>query len=174
METKNLKKALEDLVEEYKKKLEAQAKIDRTYASGKFSKSFESSVSNDGFEVYSTVPYAGAINQGSNPATSKSGGFDKKRRIEQWIKSKNLRPYRKLKNGYKFSKITPSSMKSMVYAISKAVADRGTIKRYKYDGSRIFETVYNSMQRKIGTEIGSAYSADLREELITIVNKFNK
>jgi hypothetical protein len=174
METNNLKKALEDLAEEYKKKLEAQSKIDRTYASGKFSKSFESSISNDGFEIYSTVPYAGTINQGSNPATSKSGGFDKKRRIEQWIKSKNIRPYRKLKNGYKFSKVTKSSMNSMVYAISKAIADRGTIKRYKYEGSKIFQKVYESMEKKIGLEVGSAYSADLREELITIVNKFNK
>ena len=174
METNNLKKALEDLVSEYKKKLEAQAKIDKTYASGKFSKSFESSISNDGFEIHSTAPYAGSINQGSNPATSKSGGYDKKRRIEQWIKTKNIRPYRKLKNGYKFSKMTPSSMKSMVYAISKAIADRGTIKRYNYEGSKIFEKVFASMQKKTGVEIGSAFSADLREELITIVNKFNK
>jgi hypothetical protein len=174
METNNLKKTLEDLAEEYKKKLEAQAKIDKTYASGRFSKSFESSVSNDGFEIYSTAPYAGSINQGSNPATSKSGGFDKKRRIEQWIKSKNIRPYRKLKNGYKFSKVTASSMKSMVYAISKAIADRGTIKRYNYEGSKIFQKVYESMQKKVGVEVGSAFSADLREELITIVNKFNK
>jgi hypothetical protein len=62
----------------------------------------------------------------------------------------------------------------MVYAISKAIADRGTIKRYKYEGSKIFQKVYESMEKKIGLEVGSAYSADLREELITIVNKFNK
>jgi len=62
----------------------------------------------------------------------------------------------------------------MASIISKTIKREGTIKRYKYKGSKIFEKVFASMQKKTGVEIGSAFSADLREELITIVNKFNK
>ena len=41
MEKNNLKKALENLVEEYKSKLKAQAKINKTYATGNFANSFK-------------------------------------------------------------------------------------------------------------------------------------
>ena len=65
-------------------------------------------------------------------------------------------------------------MLSMAIAISKSIKKRGTIKRYKYKGSEIFDRVYDAMERKIGANIGSAYGKDLKEELLTVVKKYSK
>lgn len=178
MQKTNLKEALQELVEEYKKKLSAQAKIEKLKATGQFAKSFTSKVTADGFEISSTSPYAGALDGGSKPSKNKSKAeFEKKlTNIEIWAKAKNVRPIRKLKNGYKFAKTkTPqnSAFKAMVRGIAFKTGQRGTIKRYNYEGSKIFEKVFTSMQKKIGLDVGSAYSADLRKELIKIV-KTNK
>ena len=179
MDKDNLKKALEELVVEYKKKLVAQSKIDKTYATGRFAKSFESKVTENGFEVTSSVPYAGTVDGGSRPAQSKEDGVKKKDRIREWARMKGLRPYRKTKaGGTKFVKITDASMKSMVYMISKTIREKGTIKRFKTSGgaskgSGLFDTVYKSISKKIGVEIGSAYSKDIQEELRKTIDKFN-
>ena len=174
MENNNLKKALEELAVEYKKKLSAQAKIDKTHATGRFAKSFESKVTEDGFDITSNVPYAGTVDGGSRSATSKEDGVKKKDRIREWARMKGLRPYRKTKaGGTKFVKITDASIKSMVYMISKTTSERGTIKRLNHKGSGIFDTVYKSISKKIGVELGSAYSKDIQEDLREMINKFN-
>jgi hypothetical protein len=174
MKKDNLKEALEELVVEYKKKLSAQAKIDKTHATGRFAKSFESKVTEDGFEITSNVPYAGTVDGGSRSASSKEDGVRKKDRIREWARMKGLRPYRRTKTGAtKFSKITDASMKSMVYMIAKTISEKGTIKRFNHKGSGIFDTVYKSISKKIGVEIGSAYSKDIQEELRKTIDKFN-
>lgn len=175
MDKNNLKKALEELVVEYKKKLVSQSKIDKTYATGRFSKSLKSKVTEDGFDISSDVPYAGTIDGGSRSAQTKEDGIRKKDRIREWARMKGLRPYRKTKSGgTKFVKITDASMKSMVYMISKTIREKGTIKRFGYNkGSGLFDTVYKSISKKIGVEIGSAYSKDIQEELRKTINKFN-
>ena len=175
MDKDNLKKALEELVVEYKKKLVAQSKIDKTYATGKFSRSLKSKVTKDGFDISSSVKYSGTIDGGSRSAQTKNDGVKKKDRIKEWARMKGLRPYRKTKaGGTKFVKITDASMKSMVYMISKTIREKGTIKRFGYNkGSGLFDTVYKSISKKIGVEIGSAYSKDIQEELRKTIDKFN-
>ena len=61
----------------------------------------------------------------------------------------------------------------MALGISKVIKKQGTIKRFGYKGSGIFDTVYKSISKKIGVEIGSAYSKDIQEELRKTINKFN-
>ena len=176
MEKPNLKKALEELVEVYKAKLKAQAKIDRTYATGKFANSFESRVTDDGFEITSNVDYAGAVNSGSGPATKTSGGRQKVEDLKTWARAKNIRPIAKLKGGYKFRRLNTdkrSAFNSMIFAISKSIAKKGTIKRYKYKGSNIFNKVYKSMERKIGSDLSEAFAIDLKNDMVKIINKIN-
>ena len=172
MKKDNLKKALEELVVEYKKKLSAQAKIDKTHATGRFAKSFESKVTEDGFEITSSVPYAKAVDKGAKPnQTTRIPNLGK---ILEWAKAKRLRPYRKTSSGgTRFVKVTDKSMFRMALGISKVIKKQGTIKRFGYKGSGIFDTVYKSISKKIGVEIGSAYSKDIQEELRKTINKFN-
>ena len=173
MADKNLKTALEELVVEYKKKLSAQAKIDKTHATGKFSKSFESKITKDGFEITSSAPYAKDVDSGAKPnQTQRNPNIGK---ILEWAKLKRLRPYKKLPSGAtRFIKVTDSSMFRMAAAISKGIKKKGTIKRFNQKGSGIFDTVYKSISKKIGVEIGSAYSKDIQEELRKTIDKFNK
>jgi len=172
MKTTNLNKALADLVKKFTEKLEAQAKIDRTNATGKFAKSFKGEVTKEGFEIYSDAKYAGSVNSGAGAARSSREGYDKKRRLEEWALAKGIRPLTKTKNGYKFRKMNTdsnSAFKSMIFAISKSIAKKGTIKRYQYKGSEIFDRVFESMRKKVGLDIKDGFSADLRDELIKIV-----
>lgn len=175
METTNLKKALEEIAEKYKQKLKAQSKIDRTHATGKFSDSFTSKVDGKSIEIYSDVDYAGAVDGGSKPA-SLSGKVSQAKfsAIEEWATAKRLRPISKLKGGYKFRRMNTdkrSGFRSMVFAIANSISKKGTIKRYNYEGSKIFERVFDSMRKKIGGEISEAFAMDLRNELIKITNK---
>ena len=56
----------------------------------------------------------------------------------------------------------------------KSIADRGTIKRFGYKGSNLFERVYNEIKDKIGVEITEAYAEDLRIELRKTININNE
>jgi len=172
MDKNNLKKALEELVVEYKKRLVSQSKIDKTYATGKFAKSFESKITKDGFEITSSAPYAKDVDSGAKPnQTQRNPNIGK---ILEWAKLKRLRPYKKLPSGAtRFIKVTNSSMFRMASAISKGIKKKGTIKRFNQKGSGLFDTVYKSISKKIGVEIGSAYSKDIQEELRKTINKFN-
>jgi hypothetical protein len=172
MEKKNLKKALDELVVEYKKKLSAQAKIDKTHATGRFAKSFKSKVTEDGFEVTSNVIYAKDVDKGANPnQTTRTPNIGK---ILEWAKIKRLRPYKKMPSGgTRFVKVTNESMFRMASSIAKIIKKKGTIKRFNHKGSGIFDIVYKSISKKIGVEIGSAYSKDIQDDLIKMINKFN-
>ena len=172
MKKDNLKKALEELVVEYKKKLSAQSKIDKTHATGKFAKSFESKITKDGFEITSSAPYAKDVDSGAKPnQTQRNPNIGK---ILECAKLKRLRPYKKLPSGAtRFIKVTDSSMFRMASVISKGIKKKGTIKRFNQKGSGLFDTVYKSISKKIGVEIGSAYSKDIQEELRKTIDKFN-
>jgi hypothetical protein len=175
MDKINLKKALQDLVEEYKAKLKAQAKIDKTYATGNFANSFKSKVVEDGFEISSDVKYAGAIDDGSKKARQNGKvSAEKYSAIAEWAKAKNIRPISSLSGGYKFRKMNTnkkSAFRSMVFAIANSIAKKGTIKRFQYKGSDIFDRVYKSMQKKIGSELSEAIAIDLKNDIAKIINK---
>ena len=56
-----------------------------------------------------------------------------------------------------------SAYKSAVFAIMQSTSQRGTIKRFGYKGSNLFERVYKEIEGKIGADITEAYSEDLRD-----------
>jgi len=177
MEKKNLVAELNKIAEEFKVRLQRGARLDKTVATGKFANSFDVKVKDDSIEVKSNAEYAKYVVDGALPSNSNVGWEKKKQGIESWIKAKGIRPYRQLKSGYKFAKtstIKDSAYKSAVFAIMKSIADRGTIKRFGYKGSNLFERVYKEIEGKIGADITEAYSEDLRIELRKIINISNE
>ena len=177
MEKKNLVEKLNEIAEEFKVRLQRGARLDKTVATGKFANSFNTKVTEDSIEITSDVDYAGAVVEGASPARSSAGWEKKKRSIESWIKAKGIRPYRKLKGGYKFAKtstLRDSAYKSAVFAIMRSTSERGTIKRFGYKGSGLFERVYKEIEKKMGVDISEAYSEDLRIELRKIINIGNE
>jgi len=177
MEKKNLVAELNKIAEEFKVRLQRGARLDKTVATGKFANSFDAKVKDDSIEITSDVSYAKYVVDGALPSNSNIGWEKKKKSIESWIKAKGIRPYRQLKSGYKFAKtstLKDSAYKSAVFAIMKSIADRGTIKRFGYKGSNLFERVYKEIKDKIGVEITEAYAEDLRIELRKIININNE
>ena len=177
MEKKNLAAELNKIAEEFKVRLQRGARLDKTVATGKFANSFKVKVEDDSIEITSDAEYAKYVVDGTLPSNSNAGWEKKKRNIESWIKAKGIRPYRKLKSGYKFAKTSTlknSAYKSAVFAIMKSTADKGTIKRFGYKGSNLFERVYDEIRDKIGVGITEAYSEDLKIELRKIINISNE
>jgi hypothetical protein len=177
MEKKNLAEELNKIAEEFKVRLQRGARLDKTVATGKFANSFKVKVKDDSIEISSDVEYAEYVINGTLPSNSNAGWEQKKQGIESWIKAKGISPYRQLKSGYKFAKtstIKDSAYKSAVFAIMKSIADRGTIKRFGYKGSNLFERVYDEIRDKIGVGIKEAYSEDLKIELRKIINISNE
>jgi len=177
MQKKNLVVELNKIAEEFKVRLQRGARLDKTVATGKFANSFNAKVEDDSIEITSNVGYAKYVVDGTYPSNSNVGWEKKKKSIESWIKAKGIRPYRKLKSGYKFAKtstLKDSAYKSAVFAIMKSIADRGTIKRFGYKGSNLFERVYKEIEDKIGIEVTEAYAEDLRIELRKIININNE
>ena len=177
MEKRNLAAELNKIAEEFKVRLQRGAKLYKTVATGKFANSFKVKVKDDYIEISSDAEYAEYVINGALPSNSNAGWEKKKQGIESWIKAKGIRPYRKLKSGYKFAKtstLKDSAYKSAVFAIMKSIADRGTIKRFGYKGSNLFERVYDEIRDKIGVGITEAYSEDLKIELRKIINISNE
>jgi len=177
MEKKNLVAELNKIAEEFKVRLQRGARLDKTIATGKFANSFDAKVKDDSIEITSDVSYAKYVVDGTLPSNSNIGWEKKKKNIESWIKAKGIRPYRKLKSGYKFSKtstLKDSAYKSAVFAIMRSTSERGTIKRFGYKGSNLFERVYKEIEDKIGVDITEAYSEDLKNEIRKIININNE
>ena len=177
MEKRNLAAELNKIAEEFKVRLQRGAKLDKTVATGKFANSFKVKVKDDSIEISSDAEYAEYVINGALPSNSNAGWEKNKQGIESWIRAKGIRPYRQLKSGYKFAKtstIKDSAYKSAVFAIMKSIADRGTIKRFGYKGSNLFERVYDEIRDKIGVGITEAYSEDLKIELRKIINISNE
>jgi hypothetical protein len=177
MEKSSLVDKLNKIAEEFKVRLQRGARLDKTVATGKFANSFDAKVKDDSIEITSNVSYAEYVVDGTLPSNSNIGWEKKKKSIESWIKAKGIRPYRKLKSGYKFAKtstLKDSAYKSAVFAIMRSTSERGTIKRFGYKGSNLFERVYKEIEDKIGVDITEAYAEDLRNELRKIINISNE
>ena len=56
----------------------------------------------------------------------------------------------------------------------RSTSERGTIKRFGYKGSNLFERVYKEIEDKIGVDITEAYSEDLKNEIRKIININNE
>ena len=125
---KNTKEELEKLAKEFKTRLTREAKLDKTDATGEFAKGFEVDVTENYIELTNKVGYAGAVVDGSSPSKSNRDWRGKQKRLERWVRAKGIRPYRKLKSGFKFAKTNTerkSAYKSMIYILSKSISEKG-------------------------------------------------
>ena len=165
---RNTKKQLEDIAKEFKTRLIRESKLDKTDATGDFTKGFKLDVNDNSIELTNKVGYAGAVIDGANPSKSDKDWRGKQKRIERWVRAKGIRPYRKLKSGFKFAKTSTekrSAYKSMVYILSKTISQKGTIKRFGYKGSNLINRVYDEMEVKIGVKLTEAVKKDLIDEI---------
>ena len=146
------------LVEKYK----AQLKIDGTQATGDTEKSLRYSVDIGQLEILAdkSIEY---IDEGRKPGEAPPVSD-----ILKWAESKNLRP--RSKNGA-FASVNNRSMFWMASSISKAIGEKGTIKRFGYKGSGIIEFVYLNQKDEMLNNIFAAYGRDVQEVIDQIVKQ---
>ena len=172
MDYKHTSETLKELAEEFEIRLKREARVDKTVASGDFARGFSVDVVDKSLNVTNLTDYAKAVIEGASPSKTRNDSEGKKRRIERWIKAKGIRPYRKLKRGVKFARTNTerkSALKGAVYAISKAISEKGTIKRFNYSGSNLLERVYGEMESKFKVNLTESYKEDLKTEIRRIL-----
>jgi len=170
MEETELNKALNSVGKLITEKVRRNAKVEGFSATGKLYDSWRYDIIEKDLKIYAEK-YAGALSKGSSPSRSNSDWEGKKRRLEEWIRAKGIRPYRKLKNGYKFAKMSTdrrSAYKSMVYSISKSISEKGIVKRYNYKGGNFIELTIQQTKKQIDDMLSEAYRKDIVNQLNNI------
>ena len=159
-----LKKALEGLAKDYQMTIWREMSANKLNASGRLRDSIKYDVSEDGFtieskEFHSLLLGGDGRRRGTQPSTDV---------ILSWMKSKGIRPIRRLKGGVKFSRMNTnkrSAEKSAAFAIAKSIKGNGTIKRFGYKGSNIIKDATERMVAKGYEPIMDAYKQDLVEKM---------
>ena len=167
MAESNLERKMQKVAGMMLSKAKSMAKLDETYASGRFINSIKTEVFEDIISMYSDLDYAGAVIGGSTPAKrrySKSQREDKYKRLGEWAKRKGMQPLMRDKKG-RFKKVTDKSYRDLGFVLSRSIAEKGIIERYKYKGSNLFERVYDELREVIGNEVADGFVEDIEKEI---------
>ena len=163
-----LKEALESLAKDYQMTIWREMSANKLNASGRLKDSIKYDVSEDGFTIESKEFHSFLLGEdgrrrGTQPSTDV---------ILSWMKSKGIRPIRRLKGGVKFSRMNTdkrSAEKSAAFAIAKSIKSNGTIKRFLQKhgtgGSNIIKDATERMVAKGYEPIMDAYKQDLVEKM---------
>ena len=169
MNDTELNKALNSVGDILVERLRRNASAEGFKATGRLSNSWGYEVIEKELKIHAER-YAGALANGSKPATGSDDESGKKGRLEEWIRAKGIRPYRKLKGGYKFAKMNTeknSAYKGMLYAISRAIAEKGIVKRFNYraNGGGFIKLTIEQTKKQIENMLSEAYLKDITKEL---------
>jgi len=153
-----MNKPLDILLRKYGKKmvmtLKRQLRVDKSVASGDTLESIKYDVKGSSLNI-SYDATLGVIDEGLNPRKSSPSSVD----ILAWMKAKNIRPRDTRKGVSTFVKSSKRNMKSSAYAISRAIAEKGTSKRFGYHGSSVldFIRVGSDLEKEFVNELLNTY-----------------
>ena len=138
-----------------------QTKVNKLDASGELASAFRIEKTQNGFTLINDKKYAKAVLEAKGVRPNKADA-----RIDtiiEWMKSKGLRPYRKLPNGStRFLSPTLQNYRIASGAIIRgSIRKMGLIKRYNYKGSNTLKQVVDTKIKKWATDISVAFKEDL-------------
>lgn len=152
MKYRNLKVELEKYGKLLEMKYKAQLKIDKTYASGDTA----DSISYKAFPTRLNILANESFNyiddgrgNGKGPLVSS---------ILEWMKAKKVRPRptKKIRGSKEYQ------MKKSAFAISRVIAEKGTIERFSYQGSGIGGFVFSNIYQEFSKDVLDAYAEDIK------------
>lgn len=160
---KKINQALKNYGIEAVKVLKREMRIDRTVASGKTLNSIKSKVKGTSviIEMDSTL---GIIDAGNRPMGSAPSSHE----ILEWMRDKNIRPRATRKGSSSFTGSSDRNMKASAFAIARAIAKKGSIKRFAYRGSNVLSRIESGSQAM--RELEDDLKEILNEEVKTILN----
>jgi len=162
-----LKEVLSDMAEDYRLSLVRGVSAKKLTATNRLKKSIKSTVKNNGFEITSDELYSGIVLGSDGAGVARNNGDGSKTsNIRQWVKAKGIRPLTRLSGGgVRFSskrkKDKNSAEDRMVFAISRAISEKGTIKRFGYKGSDILNETYDRFQKRNNIDLEDALKEDI-------------
>lgn len=119
------------------------------------------------------IRFRGKSNKGRSIPDIIDGGQPPKgslypyRAIEQWIKDKGI----KVRDGKgKFVPMTNRNVKRAAFNIARSIREKGSIKRFTYRGSDMYNEITNQYLHQFREDISKAFAEDIK---ITVNNRGN-
>jgi len=150
-------------LERYKKKIVTQLKDrltqEKLVASNNLKNSIFGKVTQDkdraAIEIYAS-DYAVWVEKGRGAGkmpVDRNNAEKPLHKIIDWVKNKNV-----INEKYK-------RPKDIAWMIAKSIADRGTIKRYDYQGSKFIDYVSKSITASLTRDLESSYLEDINDQI---------
>ena len=146
-------KRVQATLEQYKDKIVTQLK-DRLaeqglVASGKLQNSIYGVVTETGINIFAEG-YGTFVEEGRGP-----GKMPPRNKILQWVESRNLQS---INPKYK-------RPKDIAWMIARSIAEKGTIQRFGYQGSKFIDFVSKNIMASLTKDIEESYLKDLNEQI---------
>jgi len=146
-------KRVQATLEQYKEKIVTQLK-DRLaqqglVASGKLQNSIYGVVTQTGINIFAE-DYGIFVEEGRGP-----GKMPPRNKILQWVESRNLQS---INPKYK-------RPKDIAWMIARSIAEKGTIQRFGYQGSKFIDFVSKNIMVSLTKDIEESYLKDINEQL---------
>jgi hypothetical protein len=146
-------KRVQTTLEQYKDKIVTQLK-DRLaeqglVASGKLQNSIYGVVTETGINIFAEG-YGTFVEEGRGP-----GKMPPRNKILEWVESRNLQS---INPKYK-------RPKDIAWMIARSIAEKGTIQRFGYQGSKFIDFVSKNIMASLTKDIEESYLKDLNEQI---------
>lgn len=146
-------KRVQATLEQYKDKIVTQLK-DRLaeqglVASGKLQNSIYGVVTETGINIFAEG-YGTFVEEGRGP-----GKMPPRNKILEWVESRNLQS---INPKYK-------RPKDIAWMIARSIAEKGTIQRFGYQGSKFIDFVSKNIMVSLTKDIEESYLKDLNEQI---------
>ena len=146
-------KRVQATLEQYKEKIVTQLK-DRLaqqglVASGKLQNSIYGVVTQTGINIFAE-DYGIFVEEGRGP-----GKMPPRNKILEWVESKNLQS---INPKYK-------RPKDVAWMIARSIAEKGTIQRFGYQGSKFIDFVSKNIMVSLTKDIEESYLKDINEQI---------
>lgn len=163
MDYKGVSKILDKYGSQITEAIARKMKQDGTVASGKTIQSIGHDVKGLELDIYGSGVVQ-SISDGLKPKRYRKGRGDFIKNIISWMKSKGIQP-RTLRTG-RFVPRTETNYKRNAFVLARAIADKGTIKRFGYRGTGVLEYAFGQkVQNKFMDEVGDEISRELMDEI---------
>ena len=149
-------KRVQTTLEQYKDKIVEQLK-DRLaqqglVASGKLKNSIYGVVTETGISIFAEG-YGTFVEEGRGP-----GKMPPRNKILEWVKAKGL-----TSSNVKYKRL--NRPKDIAWMIARSIAEKGTIERFGYQGSKFIDFVSKNIMVSLTKDIEESYLKDINEQL---------
>ena len=149
-------KRVQATLEQYKDKIVEQLKDrlnqEKLVASGRLRDSIYGVVTETGINIFAQ-DYGIFVEEGRGP-----GKMPPRNKILEWVKAKGL-----TSSNVKYKRL--NRPKDIAWMIARSIAEKGTIQRFGYQGSKFIDFVSKNIMVSLTKDIEESYLKDINEQL---------